>query len=186
MANLLELYLHDFSEFVPSDIGEDGHFGYPYLAAYWQERERFPFLIRVETALAGFALVRQGSLLSGAPDVMDMAEFFVLRRWRRRGIGRTAAHALFQHFPGRWEVRVLGGQRGGVAVLGADRGRLHATSLSADGLGQRGHLLAGVPLREHVRGTVWTMAASSHGGRAKQDGGECGEAISDVVPLCHV
>ena len=107
IANLLELYLHDFSEFVPSDIGEDGRFGYPYLAAYWQERARFPFLIRVETALAGFALVRQGSLLSGAPDVMDMAEFFVLRRWRRCGIGRTAAHALFRHFPGRWEVRVL-------------------------------------------------------------------------------
>jgi predicted acetyltransferase len=107
MANLLELYLHDFSEFVPSDIGEDGRFGYPYLAAYWQERERFPFLIRVDAALAGFALVRQRSLLSGAPDVMDIAEFFVLRGWRRRGIGRTAAHTLFRGFPGRWEVRVL-------------------------------------------------------------------------------
>jgi predicted acetyltransferase len=107
MANLLELYLHDLSGFVPSDIGEDGRFGYPYLAAYWQERERFPFLIRVDTKLAGFALVRQGSLLSGDPDVIDMAEFFVLRGWRRRGIGRTAAHALFLHFPGRWDVRVL-------------------------------------------------------------------------------
>jgi predicted acetyltransferase len=107
MANLLELYLHDFSEFVPSTIGEDGRFGYPYLAAYWQERERFPFLIRVETTLAGFALVRQGSLRSGEPDVMDMAEFFVLRGWRRRGVGGTAAHTLFQHFPGQWEVRVL-------------------------------------------------------------------------------
>jgi predicted acetyltransferase len=107
MANLLELYLHDFSEFVPSEIGEDGRFGYPYLAAYWQERDRFPFLIRVDTQLAGCALVRQGSMLSGDPHVMDMAEFFILRRWRRRGIGRTAAHALFQHFPGWWEVRVL-------------------------------------------------------------------------------
>src|SRR5262245_60639156 len=107
VANLLELYLHDFSEFVPSTIGEDGRFGYPYLAAYWQERERFPFLIKVDTALAGFALIRQGSLLSGVPDVMDIAEFFVLRGWRRRGIGQTAAHALFGRFPGRWEVRVL-------------------------------------------------------------------------------
>ena len=113
LANLLELYLHDFSEFVPSDIGEDGRFGYPYLAAYWQERERFPFLIRVDTKLAGFALVRQGSLLSGDPDVIDMTEFFVLRGWRRRGIGRTAAHTLFRRFPGRWEVRVLEANVGG-------------------------------------------------------------------------
>ena len=61
-----------FSEFVPSAIGEDGRFGYPYLVAYWQECERFSFLIRVDAALAGFALVRQGSLLSGASDVMDI------------------------------------------------------------------------------------------------------------------
>jgi hypothetical protein len=27
IANLLELYLHDFSEFAATDIGEDGRFG---------------------------------------------------------------------------------------------------------------------------------------------------------------
>ena len=39
------------------------------------------------------------------PGVHDMAEFFVVRRHRRRGVGEAAARALFDRFPGRWEVR---------------------------------------------------------------------------------
>jgi hypothetical protein len=29
LANLVDLYLHDFSEFRPLEIGDDGRFGYP-------------------------------------------------------------------------------------------------------------------------------------------------------------
>ena len=28
LGNLLELYIHDFSELVPLDVGDDGRFGY--------------------------------------------------------------------------------------------------------------------------------------------------------------
>ena len=38
---------------------------------------------------------------------MDVAEFFVVRGARRRGVGQRAARALFELFPGTWEVRVL-------------------------------------------------------------------------------
>ena len=34
-----------------------------------------------------------------------MTEFFVLRRFRRHGVGRAAAFAAFDHFGGPWEVR---------------------------------------------------------------------------------
>jgi predicted acetyltransferase len=36
-----------------------------------------------------------------------MAEFFVLRNQRRRGIGIRLAHLAFQRFPGNWQVRVM-------------------------------------------------------------------------------
>ncbi|WP_238996488.1 hypothetical protein [Paenibacillus pinistramenti] len=36
-----------------------------------------------------------------------MAEFFVLKRFRRTGVGRTAAYALFDRFPGRWYISQL-------------------------------------------------------------------------------
>jgi predicted acetyltransferase len=35
-----------------------------------------------------------------------MSEFFVLRKYRRQGIGRTAAVELFERFPGPWRVRL--------------------------------------------------------------------------------
>jgi predicted acetyltransferase len=42
-----------------------------------------------------------------------VAEFFVLRRHRRSGVGRRAAFALFDRLPGHWVVRVAeSNQRG--------------------------------------------------------------------------
>ena len=40
-------------------------------------------------------------------QVWDMAEFFVIRGYRRRGIGTEVAHEVWRQFPGRWEVRVM-------------------------------------------------------------------------------
>ena len=106
LANLIELYAHDFSEFSDVKIGVDGRFGYDQLPLYWKEPNRFPFLIRVNGDLAGFVLVQQGSQVSGAPEIWDVAEFFILRGCRRHGVGMRAAHHVWRMFAGRWEVRV--------------------------------------------------------------------------------
>src|SRR5271154_5045561 len=60
LANLLELYAHDFSEFHDLNIGEDGRFGYRSLSLYWSEPHRHPFLIRMDGKLAGLVLVKKG------------------------------------------------------------------------------------------------------------------------------
>ena len=70
------------------------------------DAEHFPFFIRDGERLYGFALARRGSRLTTATDVMDVAEFFVIRGARGRGVGAAAALALFATFPGRWEIRV--------------------------------------------------------------------------------
>lgn len=107
LANLLELYAHDFSEMLDLRIHEDGRFGYPELPRYWQEETRFPFLVWVDGFLAGFVLVCQGSRLRADPRVWDMAEFFIARGYRKRGIGAAVAHETWRRFPGPWEIRVL-------------------------------------------------------------------------------
>jgi predicted acetyltransferase len=107
LANLLELYAHDFSEFQPLDIGPEGRFGYKPLSLYWSESNRHPFLIRFNGNLAGLALVKVGSEISGNQEVWDMAEFFVLRGCRRHRIGTLAAQEVWRRFPGLWEVRVM-------------------------------------------------------------------------------
>jgi len=106
LANLLELYAHDFSEFSDLKIGVDGRFGYEPLPLYWRESNRFPLLVRANGDLAGFVLVRQGSQVSAADQIWDMAEFFVLRAYRRHGVGMKVAHDVWRMFAGSWEVRV--------------------------------------------------------------------------------
>ena len=111
LANLLQLYAHDFSEFHEVEVGPDGGFEYPKLPLYWLEPDRHPFLVKSEGKLAGFALVKRGSELTRDQTTWDMAEFFVLRAYRRRGIGAAIAHEIWRRFPGKWEVRVMEANR---------------------------------------------------------------------------
>lgn len=57
-------------------------------------------------------LAKRGSPASDDPQVLDVAEFFVLRQFRREGVGRAAALRLWQQLPGSWTVRVSEGNRG--------------------------------------------------------------------------
>jgi predicted acetyltransferase len=98
VRRLIELYRYDFSEFDGADVGVHGDYGYPYLDHYWTEPGRHPFLFQVDGKWAGFALVRE------IPPY-DMAEFFVMRKYRRIGIGRRAATEVLGRFPGSWQVR---------------------------------------------------------------------------------
>jgi predicted acetyltransferase len=108
LANLLQLYAHDFSEFHDVPMQADGRFGgYKDLPLYWREADRHPFLVRVDGKLAGFVLVKRGSEVSGDKNVWDLAEFFVLRGCRRQGIGTQIAQEIWRRFPGAWEVRVM-------------------------------------------------------------------------------
>jgi predicted acetyltransferase len=114
LGNLFQLYAYDFSQFVPLELAADGRFHVSIDDRWWTDDGHFPFLIRSRGQLSGFALVRRGSHIAVADgtkkasngDVMDVAEFFVVRSARRRGIGIGAAHALFTAFPGSWEIRV--------------------------------------------------------------------------------
>lgn len=105
LSNLLELYCHDFSEFMDLEIGRDGRFGYPNLDLYWTDPKRFPFLIYVSGRLAGFLLAQ--SISERDASRWDMTEFFILRGYRRASIGVRAASLAFARFPGDWQVRVM-------------------------------------------------------------------------------
>src|SRR4051794_4867727 len=101
LAQLIELYAHDLSDVFRIVPGEDGRFGYQKLPLYWTEPDRrFPFLIRFGDRIAGFALVTRGSPMSQDPDVLDVAEFFVLKSYRRAGVGRAAAYQLWDRLRG--------------------------------------------------------------------------------------
>jgi predicted acetyltransferase len=113
LDRLLQLYLHDFSEHAPlgsphGEVDGDGLFAYlPGIGSYWQEPNCVPLLMRADGCLAGFALVNQWSALERPLD-HAVAEFFVVRKYRRAAVGTRAAEHMFRRYPGRWEVPVAG------------------------------------------------------------------------------
>jgi len=117
LQNLLQLYIHDLSDVFPQvELGHDGRFRYDHLPLYWSDaRRRFAFIIRYERRPAGFAFATRGSPAVADPDVLDVAEFFVIPSHRRAGIGRAAAFLLWNLLPGKWTVRVLEKNDAGLA-----------------------------------------------------------------------
>jgi predicted acetyltransferase len=103
LRQMLQLYQYDFSEIEGTELNADGFYEYRYLDLYWSEEGRTPFFIRENEQLAGFVLVNRHTLVIKAG--WCLAEFFILRKYRRRQLGRAAAFAAFDRFRGEWEVR---------------------------------------------------------------------------------
>lgn len=106
---MVQLYLHDFSEFGPFELNAEGLFSYPDLDKFWMEPRCYAFLARCDNRLAGFALVQRGfdhvKLARRDEQLIDMVDFFVLRRYRRREVSRTMAETCFRAARGLWQVR---------------------------------------------------------------------------------
>ena len=113
LANLLELYVHDLSEDLP---GADRRRRALRLraAACGRSRSGASRSFRAGRDVAGFSFVTRGSPATTTPRTLDVAEFFVLRGWRRSGVGRRAAPLLWDRLPGPWTVRVSTANRPGL------------------------------------------------------------------------
>jgi predicted acetyltransferase len=101
LQRMLELYQHDLSDIWDQDLDVHGEFGYA-LDRYWRDPACVPHVFTVGEAYAGFALVDNAVKLPGGQHWMD--QFFVMRKYRRRGVGAAAAAVVFAAHPGRWQV----------------------------------------------------------------------------------
>jgi len=107
MRQLMELYIHDLSGYIDRDVDEHGFFGYPQLDHYWTDETRYPFFIKVDDCFAGFVLVSKSCKYTTNENAHTIAQFFVMRKYRKLNVGNFAAKYLFDLFDGEWEVRVL-------------------------------------------------------------------------------
>jgi predicted acetyltransferase len=122
VERLLQLYEYDASDTYGADLEADGRYHVVDLARLWRP-DYAVHLITVDGHLAGFAFVtRHASYLDGAPTWL-MDEFFVLRKYRRRGVGGHVARTLFDGHPGRWELGQLEGNTAAQAFWRAAIGR---------------------------------------------------------------
>ncbi len=108
LRNLLQLYLYDFSEYLDENPDERGLFDPGFdLRRYWEQPGFWPYLARAGRNLVGFVLICDRTHHRQGPG-RYVDEFFVLRRFRRQGFGRSLAYQLFDTFRGYWEVNQVG------------------------------------------------------------------------------
>ena len=107
LENLMHLYLYDFTDYTGDDTDAQGRFIDENLERYWVEPGRFAFLFQVDGKYAGFGLVREISKPAETPRTCSIAEYFIMRKYRRQGIGKRAAWQIFDRFPGHWVVEEM-------------------------------------------------------------------------------
>jgi predicted acetyltransferase len=117
MQAMASYYVYDMSEFLGDAPGwafpDTGVYECDDLRPYFEDAKASPCFIRVSGELAGFAIV---NTLGSDPTVeFNMAQFFVHRKFKGRGVGAYAATACFRRYRGLWEVMVIPGNRGALA-----------------------------------------------------------------------
>ncbi len=110
IARLMQFYIYDFTELLAPEkipyLSATGNFdSYPGLGAYWSDPGHAAWIIYAQDGLAGFALLNNHSHI-GQPVDFNVAEFFVARPFRRRGVARAAFHQLLRFHAGSWEVAI--------------------------------------------------------------------------------
>ena len=65
-------------------------------------------MVRVDGEIAGFALIildvpKEYTKLSSAEKTNVISDFFIMRKFRRKGVGKKVAYLLFDESQGVWE-----------------------------------------------------------------------------------
>lgn len=107
IQNMARFYAYDLSkscgfyQLYDWSFPENGLYEGLDIRKYWQPNY-YPFLIRVDDELAGFALINK---IGSEPGIdWNMGEFYIVGKFQGKGIGKQVAIDLFNLFPGKWEI----------------------------------------------------------------------------------
>ena len=104
--NLMQLYTYELSFFEDETstftMLDSGLYINKYIERYLQEEKRHPYLLKCNNELAGFVLQRLNE-----ENMNEIAEFFVLNKYRRLRAGTFMANKMFETYKGKWEIRTL-------------------------------------------------------------------------------
>jgi len=115
LQNLMSMYLHDMSEYAGFlKLCSDGSYKYQNLHLYWEKDELSAFLVKIDSEIAGFILSNKPPYI---PDdcQISIQEFFILKKFRRKGNGLRAVSSFLERFPGRYHIAQLAGNRPAIA-----------------------------------------------------------------------
>lgn len=105
IRNLYQFYAYESSDWEQEDVEQDGRFYIheEHLARYWQEPQWSANLLLVDGYIAGFLLIERSEL--PGINALELADLFILKRYRRKGIGRALATQVLTSGEADWLVR---------------------------------------------------------------------------------
>lgn len=99
-ANLIQLYLYDMAAQSVFPVNNQGRYEYSFLDRFWE----YPYLILKNDEIVGFCMVISHCPIRERSPCWFMAEFFIMRPYRRSGTGRSALSLVLEKHPGDWEI----------------------------------------------------------------------------------
>ena len=86
-------------------LPEFGHREHDQLTSWYADSSAHLLTVVKDNQPVGFAVVRTEHAITGRDaGNFSMAEFFVARAWRRRGVGQEAVRLILDRFSGRWHI----------------------------------------------------------------------------------
>lgn len=107
LENLFPYYIYDMSEFMGWEPTKEGHYDTydsSKLDVYWDSDDHVPYFIMADDELAGFVLIRK---YPESLSIYDISQYFILRKFKRQGVGKQALKQIVKLYPGQWQIRVL-------------------------------------------------------------------------------
>jgi len=101
LKNLIEFVAYDLSELNGSDISEEGSFVPSLNLRDWYESQNYDlFFIRVDGKIAGFVIIKN----IVEEGIYYLNHFFILKKFRKKNVGKEAAFKAFNLYAGNWRV----------------------------------------------------------------------------------
>jgi predicted acetyltransferase len=88
LDNLMQLYLHDLSEFVEIEVGPMGKYEQNISPQYVSSFEKSAYVIHAEYHIIGFVLVEPDG------NFLRINDLFVLNMWRGKGVASAVVDTL--------------------------------------------------------------------------------------------
>lgn len=104
LSNMYQFYYYEFSRYTNQDLNVDGTYGVN-IDFYWEGDHRWnPYFILSSGVIVGFLVVLFENLDSDPDPTHVIYDFMILKKYRKNGIGRTAAKQAFGLFKANWKV----------------------------------------------------------------------------------
>lgn len=99
LEKLMQLYLHELSEYFPADYrGNTCEYLYD-LSTYFNNNKSY--FIQVEDKIIGFIL------LDINEDYYEISEIFIVNNFKKNHYGEQAANEIFNMYPGNWKIKAV-------------------------------------------------------------------------------